>query len=119
MLQSKHAQSKAHEEPGMALQAQSRPCPVCCQLDRSSLFADSNIDATQLDAFAFASRKLPEYMHLRLMLCQRCDLLYVSPMPEPDALAKAYDEADYDSAEEARFAARTYRRILDSLYPAS
>ena len=68
-----------------------------------------------LDEHAFASRKRPEHMRLRLVDCPVCDLVYASPVPSPDALAQAYEAAAFDSAEEARYAARTYAQELEDL----
>jgi hypothetical protein len=58
----------------------SRDCPVCSSADASRVFAEANFDFARLDRFAFASRKLPEYMHYRLVSCSDCDLLYASPL---------------------------------------
>jgi SAM-dependent methyltransferase len=77
--------------------------------------AEENIDPAQLDGFAFASRKLPEYMHHRLVECAACDLVYANPAPEVGALAEAYREAEYDSGEEAKAAASTYARLLPAI----
>jgi SAM-dependent methyltransferase len=68
-----------------------------------------------LDAFAFASRKLPEYMHYQLVRCCSCDLVYADPAPASAALAEAYEEAAYDSQEEARLASHTYGRLVDKI----
>ena len=96
----------------MKLTLTSRTCPVCDSSDRSVLFAEANFDLSKLDNFAFASRKLPEYMHWRLLECERCDLLYASPAPAPQSLGTAYDDAAFDSGVEARYAAVTYARFL-------
>ncbi len=88
-----------------------RSCPVCGSSD-ARVVAEENIDPAQLDGFAFASRKLPEYMHYRLVECAACDLVYANPAPDGSVLADAYREAAYDSAEEAKAAARTYARLL-------
>ena len=37
-----------------------RSCPLCGSADQSHVVAESNIDLTKLDGFAFASRKKPE-----------------------------------------------------------
>jgi SAM-dependent methyltransferase len=89
----------------------SRACPVCGS-DTATVFADQRIDPAALDGFAFASRKQPEYMHYRLVACPVCDLIYANPAPGPEALAGAYVTAAYDSSEESKWAARTYRSLL-------
>ena len=96
-----------------------RPCPLCGSTDRSRVFATSNVDLAALDDFAFASRKLPEYMHPRLIECGGCGILYGSPVLSQDTLETAYECADFDSGGEARYASITYaahaRRIAPRL----
>ena len=92
-----------------------RTCPICETSTESTVFAEANLNRADLDEFAFASRKTPEYMHHRLMACAGCDLLYASPLPERDELARAYLDAAFDSGEEAACAARTYARYLPDL----
>lgn len=85
-----------------------RACPVCGSIDESNVLTEADFDIEQLDDFAFASRKMPEHMHYRLISCPVCDLLYANPIPTIDMLAKAYREAAFDSSEEAHYASRTY-----------
>jgi SAM-dependent methyltransferase len=92
-----------------------RACPLCGSHDESQVFAGAQFDLAQLDEYAFASRKMPEYMHYRLVACPVCDLLYASPAPKKDSLSTAYQEAAFDSAEEAHFASRTYGRFLKTI----
>jgi SAM-dependent methyltransferase len=96
----------------LTLSLEQRVCPVCGTRNRSRLFAEANFSIESLDGFAFASRKLPEYMHWRLSVCDGCDLLYADPAPRPEELAVLYKEAEFDSREEAHHAARTYGRFL-------
>ena len=92
-----------------------RPCPICGTEENSRLFAEANFDLTRLNGFAFASRKFPEHMHLRLHECRRCDSLYASPVFASGTLAVAYRDAAYDSAAIAHLAAQTYARYLPGL----
>lgn len=94
-----------------------RACPVCGTTNQSRVFAPANIDLMKLDSYAFASRKLPEYMHHRLLACGACDLLYASPVPSTNELSQAYNDAAFDSGEEARWASRTYASSLSSILP--
>lgn len=94
-----------------------RPCPLCGSSDDSRIFAESNIDPAKLNGFAFASRKLPEYMHPRLIVCGVCGILYGSPVLSPGTLASAYRAADFDSGGEARYASTTYAAHVRKLVP--
>jgi SAM-dependent methyltransferase len=93
-----------------------RGCPNCGSTDDSRLFAEQSLDMAALDEHAFASRKRPELMRLRLVDCPVCDLVYASPLPSPEALAQAYEAAAFDSAEEARYAARSYAEQMEDLF---
>src|SRR5207249_1797479 len=105
---------------GVTIQTQNRAlveraCPVCGSRDDSHVLADSTFDPARLDGFAYASRKLPEYQHHRLVACPICDVVYASPAPTAESLVRSYAEADYDSAVEATLAAETYERLLRPL----
>lgn len=96
----------------MCMELVFRPCPLCGTQDESQVFATEQIDPAQWDDQAFASRKVPEYMHYRLLSCSNCQLVYASPAPTRDALATAYRSAAYTSQVEAEYAARTYVRLV-------
>ena len=91
-----------------------RTCPVCMK-GSSHLFAEARLDESRLDRFAYASRKNPEYMHHRLLLCDNCDLIYASPVPDHSELASAYEVAAFDSQRESEYAAETYATALSPI----
>ncbi len=99
------------------LELADRTCPLCASNGESVVTAEANVDPQRLGPSAFASRKLPEYMHHRLVQCASCDLLYANPAPTANALALAYADAEYDSAEESRFASSTYACLLREVLP--
>ncbi len=100
-----------------SIQLLPRDCPICHSFEESRPYAPANVNLKELGGFAFASRKLPEYMHWRLVECRRCDLLYANPAPSLEDLASLYREAAFDSREEARWASRTYGRLLRQVIP--
>jgi SAM-dependent methyltransferase len=94
-----------------------RPCPLCGSADQSHVVAESNIDLAQLNGFAFASRKRPEYMHPRLIQCPACSLWYGSPVLSSATLSAAYEAADFDSGVEARYASASYAAEIRKYLP--
>ena len=96
---------------------EARRCPGCGSEDDSQVLHEARLDYERLGAFAYASRKVPEYMHHRLVACPRCRLVYASPAPPVRALEVAYREAAYDSGEEAEYASATYGALLGRVMP--
>jgi len=94
-----------------------RACPLCGSTDQSTVVAESTVDVSRLDRFAFSSRKLPEYMHHRLVACPVCDVVYASPVPAAEALAKAYAEAPFAPSTESSYASLTYGSLLAPVLP--
>jgi SAM-dependent methyltransferase len=88
-----------------------RPCPVCGRKSQER-FANERIDTCKISDFTYASRKQPEFMCLRLVRCNDCDLVYAPTPPATDFLLTAYSEAAYDSGPEAQAAAHSYAKAL-------
>jgi 2-polyprenyl-3-methyl-5-hydroxy-6-metoxy-1,4-benzoquinol methylase len=89
-----------------------RACPLCGGED-ASVMVEATINEARLTASAFASRKLPEYMHSRMVECRLCGMLYANPVLRQEDLADAYKDASFDSGAESRLAAVTYRALLE------
>jgi SAM-dependent methyltransferase len=102
-------------EESSGLQLAARPCPSCGSSDDSRVVVEASIDESLLGRFAFSSRKVPEYMHHRLIECPSCGLLYATPAPLSHVLTNLYRDADFASGEESRFASATYASLLTNL----
>jgi SAM-dependent methyltransferase len=92
-----------------------RSCPICGSSREARVFAEASAVPDSLTSFAFASRKVPENLHHRIVECADCDLLYSSPVPTREFLETAYRDASFDASEESRLASVTYARFLSKL----
>ena len=92
-----------------------RPCPVCGSTDEADEMYPQRLDLSRVDAMSYSSRKEPEYMSLRMVVCPGCELLYAPRVPSSSFLAGAYAETEYDSDAEARYAAASYAESLHGL----
>jgi SAM-dependent methyltransferase len=89
-----------------------RACPVCASREIAEVKFSQQIDWQKLDDFAFSSRKTPEMMSWHMVRCAGCDVVYAAEVPSGGSLIDAYHEADYDSVDEANYAARSYAREI-------
>ena len=87
-----------------------KQCEICgCNL---SLFKKANVSKEKLTAFAYSSRKIPEYMHWDLFEFKTCHVLYADCPTDAEEIFSKYEEAAYDSSEEADYASMTYVNYL-------
>ncbi|MFZ6693125.1 class I SAM-dependent methyltransferase [Undibacterium sp. SXout20W] len=93
-----------------------RSCAICGTKAQHS-WMKADVDFAALDGFAFASRKLPEYMHFDLALCRDCDLVFANAVPPLDWFQSSYREAQFDAENESQYAAQTYANELKKLLP--
>jgi SAM-dependent methyltransferase len=98
------------------LSMRARPCSICGSVDHP-IWMKADVNLAALDGFAFASRKLPEYMHFDLALCPQCDLVYASSVPKAEWFATSYKEAQFDAEAESQYAAKTYAKELQAVLP--
>jgi SAM-dependent methyltransferase len=89
-----------------------RACPVCDNADESRELYPERIDPARLGALSYSSRKEPEQMNLRMVVCPGCELLYAPRVPLKEYLDRAYAGTGFDGADEARYAAASYAEAL-------
>ncbi len=94
------------------LSLEERPCPICKNAERSVVYRESTYDRSRWTAASFSSRKVPEYMHFRLLTCVACGLTYGSPVASEADAGRAYAAATFEARSESADAARTYSGYL-------
>lgn len=85
-------------------------CPLCSR--PSELRFPENIRREEIGSFTYASRKRPELMHYAYFECPACRHLFAIENVDLGELFDNYRAADYDSAVESRYAAKTYARAV-------
>lgn len=99
-----------------AIEMRKRSCSICGK-HSNRRWLPASFDLAALDGFAFASRKLPEYMRFSLGLCPSCDLVFADQVPDMQWFQSSYMKAQFDAGSESRYAARTYALELQRILP--
>ena len=101
-------------DTAITIEWQERSCPMCQKTEVARVVLESNYDPAKMTPHAFASRKLPEYMHSRMVKCADCGLVYGTPAVSIKTMQDAYATAAFDSSQESGFAADTYSKLIES-----
>ena len=92
-----------------------RCCPVCGSWYSFRVFSEADYDPTVVAAYISTARKVPKYMHYRLLCCRECDLLYASPIPSKSEMATTYDTAVFQANDVVHCSAVAYREIVSHI----
>ena len=94
---------------------ESNLCPAC--LSTGTIKYPEKIENNLFNDLTFASRKRPELMHYALFECDNCRSLFTNRDVNLEELLGNYENAEYDSNLEAKYAARTYVKYLKIAIP--
>ena len=98
------------------MESSHRECPLC-QSDDFVVLMDEEFDLSKVDEYSFSSRKTPEFMHHKMVVCGECDLAYANPVPNLEWVQTNYIKAHFDTAHESAHAADNHSRLLDKVLP--
>jgi 2-polyprenyl-3-methyl-5-hydroxy-6-metoxy-1,4-benzoquinol methylase len=88
---------------------------LCDHTDSAKILVKEYLDETRVNQFSFSSRKEPELMNYRMLICPNCDVAYANPLPNMDWLKHNYVEALFCARVESKFAAENHARLLDRI----
>lgn len=92
-----------------------KKCVICEK--KLTLKKPSNFYVDRMSEYSYSSRKIPEYMHWDLYECRSCRVLYSNCPIESEDIFAGYEDAAFDSANEADYASDTYMEYLKRVMP--
>ncbi len=63
----------------------------------------------------FSARRLPDRIHANVVRCEKCGLVFASPLVDPSLLSGLYEKSVYTYGNEETYIAKTYARYLKKL----
>ena len=80
---------KTQEPIGLLGSMRHRNCPVCGRpASEGRVFLEGTLDEGRLTASSFASRKSPEFMSYKLVVCGTCNVVFASEAPSAGSLVQ-------------------------------
>jgi 2-polyprenyl-3-methyl-5-hydroxy-6-metoxy-1,4-benzoquinol methylase len=99
----------------VAILEDERGCPLCDDFSPSRVLTQESLDLDTINEFTFSSRKKPDNMRYKMVVCLNCDLAYAKRVPTFEWLRSNYVNASFDTGLESRHAAVNHASILDRI----
>jgi SAM-dependent methyltransferase len=91
----------------------SNVCLICGTNAHAKVLYESNVQEDHLNVQVFSARRMPDRLHGRILRCEKCGLVYASPLVDPVTLSHLYEKSVYTYQGEEEHIERTYARYLE------
>lgn len=88
------------------------PCAICDKPGNFSVIYEPNFEVNSISAELFSARRRPDRIHLRIVRCNACGLVYSNPALEEAELEKLYSESKFTYDELVEALKETYGRYI-------
>ena len=89
-----------------------RSCPLCGTSELGKEIVGLSFDEKVIGRETFSSRKNPDKLHHRMVVCPSCDLAYANPVLDSQWIREQYVGASFLTPIESSHAARNHERLL-------
>lgn len=86
-------------------------CALCGLADYQIIYKE-NFSGSDLNKKTFSARRIPEKVHLRIVKCNHCGLIYSNPLIPPELLKNLYSESAYNYDFEEIDLGKTYGHYI-------
>lgn len=90
-------------------------CAICGNNSNVNVMYSANFDKKDFISQTFSARRIPDKIHYQINKCNRCSLIFSSPVLSNKKIVKLYGESDFTYSKEAPFLADTYGHYLENL----
>jgi SAM-dependent methyltransferase len=90
-------------------------CALCGQKQQIKILYPATINERKLSAKIYSARRFPDKIHYRILKCERCGLIFSSPIFTIEKLSKLYKKSKCSYAEQIPYLIKTYFKIVESL----
>lgn len=92
-------------------------CLICRNNSHAKVLYPENFDRKALTSKAFSARRTPDRVHFQFLQCQKCGLIFSSPILPLKTITNLYKGSDFTYGEETSHLANTYGNYLEKLIP--
>lgn len=92
-------------------------CLLCGKKQKIRLLYPATFSKSHITEAIYSARRLPDRIHYRILRCQRCGLVFSSPIFPPKKIANWYGQSSCTYSSQVPFLSKTYLRLYDDAKP--
>ncbi len=92
-----------------------RSCPLCGSTEVHRELAKLSFEESKIGRHTFSSRKEPDNLTNRMIICAVCDLAYADPIPQISWIRDQYVQSAFHALRESQLAAENHLRVSSEI----
>lgn len=90
-------------------------CALCSKKQQAKILYPSTLKEENISADTYSARRLPDKLHYRFLKCERCGLIFSSPIFERAKIINLYRESSCNYNEQIPFVTKTYLSLFEKV----
>ncbi|MDO8621168.1 MAG: class I SAM-dependent methyltransferase [Candidatus Levybacteria bacterium] len=92
-------------------------CALCGKNQRTEVLYKSTFNKRQITSVTYSARRPPDRIHYKILKCQKCGLIFSSPVLEPSKITEFYRESVCSYDEQIPYLIKAYMREFQRIEP--
>ncbi|MDO8658183.1 MAG: class I SAM-dependent methyltransferase [Candidatus Levybacteria bacterium] len=88
-------------------------CAICGKNQQTKVLYPSTLKEENISAHTYSARRLPDKLHYRFLKCQRCGLIFSSPIFEQAKIINLYKESSCNYNDQIPYVTKTYLKLFE------
>lgn len=90
-------------------------CALCEKKQQVKTLYPSTFKEREISTTIYSARRLPDKMHYKILKCERCGLIFSSPILPPEKLSMLYGESECNYNDQIPYLIKTYFKAVKKL----
>lgn len=89
-----------------------KQCLLCGKKQKLKIIYPARFNKQHLVGETFSARRVPDKIHYRIVQCQRCRLIFSSPILPPQSIARLYNQSICNYGDQIPYVTETYWQLF-------
>lgn len=90
-------------------------CAICGKKQQTEVLYNPTLKEKKVSSYIYSARRFPDRLHYRILKCNKCGLIFSSPIFNPSQIAKLYKDSSCGYGEQIPFLAKTYLELFERI----
>lgn len=90
-------------------------CALCGKKQRIRVLYNPTLENKNVSSYIYSARRLPDKLHYRIVKCDKCGLIFSSPIFKPSQIEELYTKSVCSYDEQIPFVTKTYFNLFEKI----